>query len=68
MKRHLIFKQAYYDAQPLDGRTNFSFFNETPDDDTSITSLTEAPSNHPQIIVSTASVVNSFQNVSLTEA
>ncbi len=37
----MVFQQLYYDSQPFTGSTSISFFNETEENGTSITSLTE---------------------------
>jgi hypothetical protein len=41
MNRQIIFKQMFYDSQPINGKTAVSFFTENTDNDLSVTSMTE---------------------------
>jgi hypothetical protein len=41
MKRPMIFKQSYYDAQPLSDRQSYSFFSESDEEDESVSLMSE---------------------------
>lgn len=41
MERTLIWRQLYYDSQPMDGRTSIPFFTESDENCDSVTSMTE---------------------------